>query len=134
MLLLRQQLFSGAAAQPAHFWCTRSMWLGHQQQAVGVSGQDLRNYCDPLEDYISGRLEKDPGLLPAYKDLRRSYVNVGMAAHEWNLPDLLTGGEWSVKLGVDHPDAWTFMDWLRSEISAGLNAFDSLFGESWRFR
>ena len=96
-------------------------------------GEDLRNYCDPLEDYVSGRLrESNHEFCQKYAELARKYVRVGLQAHEWQLEEILKGDDTKIK---DHgvEDKWGFMERLSISLKEGLQAFDDLFGEKWRY-
>jgi hypothetical protein len=107
-------------------------WIRYQTEKVQQDAEDLRNYCDTLEKYVSERLRKETDAFREhYRILSEKHMPMGMLAHKWNLPNaLLQGAE--LFDAFKCRDAWNFMTKLETMLKEGLNDFDDLFGEEWR--
>jgi hypothetical protein len=109
-------------------------WIRTQIERVRQDGENLRNYCDPLEDYVSRRLrESGDDFRQKYNDLAVKYMPIGVVAHEWQLEEALIGDDTKIKESGTR-DRWQFMENLVCSLKEGLEAFDFLFGEKWRYR
>ncbi len=102
-------------------------WVGYQTDRVQQDVEDLSNYCDPLENFVSERLRKESGeFRDQYRKLSDGHMPISMLAHKWNLPNtLLQGGE--LFEVFDCLDAWHFMVKLDSTLKEALQDFNDLF-------
>ena len=106
-------------------------WVRFQTDNIQQNAEDIGNYCDPLETYVSARLKKaSDDFREQYKTLSDKYMPMGILAHKWNLPNtLLRGGELFEVFNC--LDAWYFMIKLDAMLKEGLKEFDNLFNEKW---
>jgi hypothetical protein len=107
-------------------------WVRYQTEKVQQDAEDLRNYCDPLEKYVSERLRKETDAFrKQYRVLSEKHMPMGMLSHKWNLPSTLLQGE-ELFEAFECRDAWNFMIKLGEMLKEGLKEFDDLFVEKWR--
>jgi hypothetical protein len=107
-------------------------WVRYQIEKVQQDAEDLRNYCDPLEKYVSERLRKETDAFrKQYRVLSEKHMPMGMLSHKWNLPSTLLQGE-ELFEAFECRDAWNFMIKLDEMLKEGLKEFDDLFDEKWR--
>ena len=107
-------------------------WRRHQTEKVQPDAEALRNYCDPLEPYVSARLREEPdNFRQQYQALSEKHLPMGVLAHQWNLPNTLIQGQ-DIFEALDCPDAWSFMTKMAVILKKALNEFDNLFGQKWR--
>ncbi len=107
-------------------------WIRYQTDRVQQDAEDLRNYCDSLERYVSKRLKNENNdFRERYSNLSEKHMSIGMLAHNWNLPNTLVQGGELFEI-LDCRDAWQFMIKLNLMLKEGLKEFDELFCEKWR--
>ncbi len=102
-------------------------WVRYQTDRVQQDTEDLSNYCDPLEKFVSERMRTESDeFREQYRNLSDGHMPISMLAHRWNLPNtLLQGGE--LFEVFDCQDAWHFMVKLDSTLKEALQDFDDLF-------
>jgi len=102
-------------------------WVRYQTDSVQQDAEDLSNYCDPLEKFVSERLRNESDAFrEQYRNLSDGHMPISMLAHRWNLPNtLIQGGDLFEVFGCQ--DAWYFMLKLDLTLKDALKDFNDLF-------